>query len=89
MLHTLPDEVLAKCLAILPHVEFLDIQRVCKSWVKLRRSKEFRVKCYKPGAEHDFGVILEFRKTNLSYMEHTYFVTGSALPALSALADCW
>ena len=22
-------------------------------------------------------------------MEHTYFVTGSALPALSALADCW
>ena len=52
MLHTLPDEILAKCLAILPHVELLDIQRVCKSWVKLRRSKEFRVKCYKPGAEH-------------------------------------
>ena len=43
MLHTLPDEILAKCLAILPHVELLDIQRVCKSWVKLRRSKEFRV----------------------------------------------
>ena len=43
MLHTLPDEVLAKCLAILPHVELLDVQRVCKSWVKLRRSKEFRV----------------------------------------------
>ena len=35
MLHTLPDEVLAKCLAILPHVELLDIQSVCKSWVKL------------------------------------------------------